>query len=309
MNSKELVQKAIEAPSSHNTQPWLFRLENEAIEIWADRTRALPVNDPFDRELTISCGAAFLNLRVAAAAHGVATSVRPGGEDPDHLATIRLGEGRVESSLAPLAPSIDDRFSTRESFENESLPDTLLADMDAAVELEGARLHEVDQEDRSFVGELVAEGDRVQFANPSWRRELASWMHSTRDGDGLAMSPWVAPISRLVVRNFDMGDKVGQTDEELAREAPALVAISTARDDEDSWLSAGQALQRALLIAAAQEVQAGYLNQPCQLVEIRGRLAKCLSPGRYPQVLLRLGVAEPPSLRAPRRPVEEVLLP
>ena len=64
---RRLLEAAVQAPSSHNTQPWLFRVEDGAVHLLADRTRALPVNDPDDRELTISCGCALLNLRVAAA--------------------------------------------------------------------------------------------------------------------------------------------------------------------------------------------------------------------------------------------------
>ena len=80
-----LVQAATLAPSSHNTQPWLFRLEGQVIELLADRTRALPVNDPDDRELTISCGCALFNLRDdtastagRSAGHGVMKSRRAG---------------------------------------------------------------------------------------------------------------------------------------------------------------------------------------------------------------------------------------
>src|SRR3712207_1323163 len=51
------VGYAIRAPSSHNTQPWRFRITDGAVELFADRTRALAVVDPHDRELTISCGA------------------------------------------------------------------------------------------------------------------------------------------------------------------------------------------------------------------------------------------------------------
>ena len=51
------VEAAVLAPSSHNTQPWRFRLRGGGIDPRADRTRALPVNDPGDRELTIIwCG-------------------------------------------------------------------------------------------------------------------------------------------------------------------------------------------------------------------------------------------------------------
>jgi hypothetical protein len=60
-----LVGYAILAPSGHNAQPWLFSIADDTIELYADRARALPVFDPEDRELTISCGAALLNLRLA----------------------------------------------------------------------------------------------------------------------------------------------------------------------------------------------------------------------------------------------------
>ena len=35
-----LLNYAILAPSSHNTQPWLFRVADDGIEIYADRRRA-----------------------------------------------------------------------------------------------------------------------------------------------------------------------------------------------------------------------------------------------------------------------------
>ena len=60
-----LLRDAVLAPSGHNTQPWLFRVDGDAVDLYADRTQALPVVDPEDRELTISCGAALFNLRVA----------------------------------------------------------------------------------------------------------------------------------------------------------------------------------------------------------------------------------------------------
>mgnify|MGYP000140312356 CR=1 FL=1 len=43
-----LVNFAILAPSGHNTQPWLFRIDDHGLTLIADRTRALPVVDPQD---------------------------------------------------------------------------------------------------------------------------------------------------------------------------------------------------------------------------------------------------------------------
>src|SRR6266496_1085366 len=70
-----LLQYAILAPSSHNAQPWQFRITAEGIEVLPDLSRHLPIVDPFDRELWMSIGAAITNLRVAAAHFGFDTTV------------------------------------------------------------------------------------------------------------------------------------------------------------------------------------------------------------------------------------------
>ena len=56
-----LLNYAVLAPSGHNTQPWLFKVSDDYVEIYADKTRALPVVDPGNRELIMSCGAALFN--------------------------------------------------------------------------------------------------------------------------------------------------------------------------------------------------------------------------------------------------------
>ena len=71
------LEYAVLAPSSHNSQPWHFVLQDDSVLVCADRTRALPVVDPFDRELVISCGAALFNLRVALNHFDCGCAVRP----------------------------------------------------------------------------------------------------------------------------------------------------------------------------------------------------------------------------------------
>jgi hypothetical protein len=79
------VRYAIFAPSSDNTQPWRFIINGDELLVCADRTRSLANIDPFDRELIISCVAAFLNLRVALAYFGLPVEITtcPQSSDPD----------------------------------------------------------------------------------------------------------------------------------------------------------------------------------------------------------------------------------
>ena len=47
---------ATRAPSVHNTQPWRFRVEQPAFELYSDPRRWIRL-DPKSREMLISCGA------------------------------------------------------------------------------------------------------------------------------------------------------------------------------------------------------------------------------------------------------------
>lgn len=87
------VAFGVQAPSGHNSQPWVFRVHDGVLDLHADRTRALPVVDPEDRELVISCGAALFNIRIALRRFGLAAEVTllPDAADPDLLARVRLG--------------------------------------------------------------------------------------------------------------------------------------------------------------------------------------------------------------------------
>lgn len=308
---RELLEAAVLAPSSHNTQPWVFRLSDSRISLLADRTRALPVNDPDDRELAISCGAALLNLRVAAARAGYASKVRllPDAAHHDLFAVVELNkESQVESQDAVLYPAVAKRRTYRRRFVPKPVPEPILTELAGAAELEGAWLKVLsDDRMRRQVSELVAEGDAVQWSNPSWRRELAAWMHPRRQGDGLTVPGLVAPLAKSVVRTFDMGNGVGAKDSQLADESPILAVLGTSGDGPRDWLSSGQALQRLLLVACLNGLQASYLNQPVQVPSLRPKLQHAVDAAGFPQILLRLGFPSRALHPAPRRALDDVI--
>jgi nitroreductase len=303
----DLVAAAVLAPSSHNTQPWAFRIAGGHLELRADRTRALPVNDPRDRELTMSCGAALLNARVAAARAGAGARVRllPDPGDPDLLAVLRPVAGRPDGALPPFA-AIAVRRTHRGPFTDRDVPGRLVEALVRAAALEGGRLTVLGNGGRARVVALVAEGDRLQFADPRWRRELAAWMHPRRKGDGLAVAELAAPATRFVVGHFDLGARTAAKDATLAEHSPVLAVLGTEGDEPADWLRAGQALQRVLLTAAGAGVQASFLNQPVQVDALRPRLAAAAGDV-HPQVVLRLGFPDGTGKAAPRRPLAAVL--
>ena len=108
---------AVLAPSVHNTQPWRFRVRGDAVELRADRTRALVDLDPCGRELVISCGAALFHLRLALRRFGLReeAAVFPDAGDPELIAVVRVtGEHAASAEELRLFASITRRrYRTR----------------------------------------------------------------------------------------------------------------------------------------------------------------------------------------------------
>lgn len=314
------LRYAVLAPSSHNTQPWRFLVDGDTVALCADRLRALPVADPYDRELVISCGAALMNLRIALAHLGLpyAITLFPSPDDPDVLAHLRVVQGgRHDRSLPPLFRAITQRVTTRAPFADEPVAPALQQHMIEAGAAEGADVACIDSPVlRTRVAELVAEADRAQFADARFRRELAGWIHPRRLDDGMpayaagvsALLDFATPIVALAIRTFDVGDGVAAAHAQLASGSPLIVAIGTQGDDAPSWLAAGQALERVLLVGADAGLTASYLNQPIEVDALRRTLRDALSLDATPQLLLRMGRG-PTVAHAPRRPIDAVVSP
>ena len=59
------------APSAHNTQPWVLRHTDDAVDVHWDPSRALPDSDPTRRDLFLSLGAFIETCLIVAASAGL----------------------------------------------------------------------------------------------------------------------------------------------------------------------------------------------------------------------------------------------
>lgn len=314
---RAMIAYAVLAPSSHNSQPWRFRIDGNMLELRADRTRALPVVDPHDRELIISCGAALANLRVTMAYFGYEGVVRllPDPTDSDLLACVSLGAATPATlRQTALFRAIPVRRTNRRPFRREALSSALCASLYETACDEGAQLRFVrNPTEKERVAELIAEGDRRQAADPAFRQELASWIHPNRShsrdgmpGYAFAIPTVLSLAAPWLMRTFNWGNGRAAAERELAIASPTMLVIGSRRDTPLEWLRTGQALGMVLLHATAHGVSASFLNQPVEVPTLRAELARLLDLDGVPQLVLRLGFAE--DVRAtPRRDVDDVV--
>jgi Putative TM nitroreductase len=324
---KFLLKYAILAPSGHNTQPWLFKIvDDNMIELYADRTRALAVVDPDDRELTISCGAALSHLQIAIRHFGYAYDVRlfPNSSNNDLLAQIIIHERNKpikEENL--LFEAITKRRTNRLNFEDRELQQSLLSRLQSIVteqrEEEGritrVWLHIAKHDEKNSLADIVAEGDRIQMSDKRFRRELASWIHSNRShskdgmpGYAFGYSDVMSYMGPFVIRTFDIGKGQAAKDRQLAVGSPVLAILGTESDKAMDWLEAGMALSRMLLLAISENVWCSFLDQPLEVPELRRNVQEVLKEKKgFPQLLIRMGYGQ--NIKpTPRREVDEVIL-
>jgi nitroreductase len=310
---RECLVAATAAPSIHNTQPWLFRLRGDTVDVLADRRRQLATLDPDGREMFVSLGAAVFNLRLSVRAHGRESRVRlmPDPAEPDLVASVTLADwAPPPDAVAVLAAAVPRRHTNRRPFADRPVPYGIIEELTGAAGVEGAALLAADPALRDGVLSLTRTAENRMRADAHYQAELADWTTAGGVGrhDGVprqAFGPRDVDVA-LPLRDFALGH--GAPTAVVAFEPePTLILLFTDRDTEVDWLRAGAALQRVLLTATVRGLAATPLSQLVEVPRLRALLADSTT-GQVVQTVLRIGYPTTPARATPRRPLEHVLL-
>lgn len=316
---KFFARYAILAPSGHNTQPWIFEIKDETLNLYADRTRALPVIDPDDRELIISCGAALSNLLIAMRYFGYEPEYElyPSETDNDLLASVRVKTRDYEPSDIDkiFFKAIKLRRTNRMPFAEEKIDGLTLQKLKSTVSEEKDVKFTVieDEELREQIIKLIEVGDRTQAQNKSFCRELAQWVHPNRSNskDGIpgyafGMGDLISYGSPFFIGNLNWGDIQAGRDRNLVKGSPVLAVLESNNNNPIDWLNTGLALSKLLLRAGFEGIAASYLNQPVEVPELYEKVKELMKTKGYPQLIMRMGYGKEVK-PTPRRDVDEVV--
>jgi hypothetical protein len=310
-----LISMAARAPSVHNTQPWRFKVSEQAVEVYADTSRKLHA-DPLGREMLISCGAAVFGLRLGLRSLGYlpVADLLPDPARLRLLARVRLaGAAPMTAAERTMLEAVPHRHTHRGPFEPTPLPAGLLAGLQHDAMAEGATLALTDQHTLAKLVEITGPAGRTLDQARGSRADVLRWTREAGDParDGIPAHAFAdrraAGAGRLRQRDFDLGRGIGL----LAgggSSPPATAVLLTPGDNRADWLRAGQALYRLLLHAASRWVFAALYTQPLEAAATRKLIKTSLALPGSPQLLLELGVTRTSQATA-RRPARELLEP
>jgi hypothetical protein len=278
-----LVAAAILAANPHNSQPWVFQVSPERIDVFADRARDIGTVDPLHREMYVGLGAALENLILAAPANGYRADLQllPTPGQPIHAATVRLASG--PTSRSELYAQIPYRHTDRSAYTARAVPTATLAQMTAlGAGLSDTRLYwYTSKADRGRIGALMVEAaqaltrDRQQSIDDNrWFRH--DWDAIQRYKDGLTLDAQGLPelttaIAKMLPatsRQYNDTFWVNHTRDPQVKTAAAY-GILAVRDPQNNAqrLTGGRLLERVHLWTAAHGLSLGHMNQITERID------------------------------------------
>ncbi len=315
------LQLAVRAPSIHNTQPWRWVFTGDTLDLYADRSRALPATDPDGRALVLSCGGALYLACLGLAAAGWATTVdRAPGDDADLLARIRFADRQpAGQDVHELAAAAERRHSERRPFRTEPVPADTLDELRRAAGVGGVYAHVVVRPDeRLDLAVVVSWANRLEAEDEAYRTELSRWVRAEAAEAGEGIPPSAIPHvpageprhTDVPVRDFEVGTAGGAEIPAGVDEQPAYLVVFTTDDDTVARLRAGEAYVLLSIEAERRGLASSAVTQAIDLPGVRDRLRALMDWPDHPQMILRVGWPPPDAAGAPatpRRAVADVL--
>jgi len=314
---KRALSYALLAPNPHNRQPWLVRLDgSDALTFYVDLDRRLPATDPFDRQITIGCGAFLELLSIAAAEedYRVDLALFPDGEnlktlDERPVAHIQFVAGAGKRD--PLFRQILARRSNKEIYEPREVPSSALAALAEAARSHGMTSTSVGNTVLAAkLRDLTWRAHVKEVTTPAANQESVDLMRIgakevAANPDGIELEGGMIEIAaRLgIVTREALADlsstafKQGlELYEKMAKSARAFGWIINSNKNRADQINAGRAYARMNLKATELGLGVHPWSQSLQeypeMRELYREIHELIGQGETVQMLYRIGYAE-----------------
>lgn len=327
------VGAAILAANPHNSQPWIFHVTDNAIEVFTDPTRGTGTLDPLGREHHVGMGCAVENLVLAAGARGYRATVAllPERGNPAHVATVGLTSATATSS--PLYDAIGSRHSNRGPYKSAAVPAPVIAALAAQTGgLDGVQVRWfTTAKHKIALGGLLVDAARAITLDTRQSTDAFVWFRDTRDDidrhrdgltlDGQGLDQLTLTVAKLLpAESRTAGDAfwLAQTRTVHTKTAAAYGVITVADpDNSETRLTGGRLLQRIHLAATAAGLGLQHMNQITERIDrerttgMPATFAPAFDallghPGRRPLATFRIGYPVRAARLSPRRALTAV---
>jgi len=332
--AERIVAAGILASNPHNSQPWLFRISDSTIDLFAVPDRQIGVIDPLRREMYIGLGCAVENMRLAAEAEGFKTDIRlmPDPTTESHAASISLTESSPATSL--LYEAIPNRHTNRAAYDTtRSVDEVTLSEINALVTestvgliwMRSSSSHKKFGETAIAAAEALIADDQQSMDSHQWWRQDWDDVQNHADGitlDAQGLGAFISGAAKFLPdmsrQSNDQSFVKNVRDVQIAT-APVF-GILAVHDGMDNLqrLQCGQAWQRIHLWATMQGLAMQPLNQMTERADRERQLsiepvfgkaiAALIGDENWTGIMpFRMGYPTEQALLSPRRGLDKVI--
>lgn len=315
---ERILESAVRAPSTHNSQPWLFKITENKVEVFLDSKYFLPFADKETRDLHISIGCMLENFSIAATEDKVVSTISYGPfKDKTKLAEITLGEintmpGELSERLFSM---IHSRVNARGVFIKEEIPVDLLSKIDFLNNDKSIAINFLNKkEDIRKIAELTASAIVDAYSEIGFRKEMSHWMNSNLSskkeglpGYSLKMPLLVSLIIPLLIRSFNIGKFLAKLNIKSISSAPLLIIIS-GKDGAVSWMEIGRLAERIMLYLQSFGYQTSIFVGSIEVGNGYKEVKKLINSANRPQFVFAVGHIPGKHKVTPRHKVEDKLI-
>ncbi len=277
--ARTIIEAALQAPSGENSQPWLFKVDDNKIELYHDLHSDTSLYNFENRGSLLAHGAAIENMCIAAAALGYMSkvSVFPTPAHSEHVATIIFTVSKKNLDAESLNQVISQRTSNRKPYKVDPLmPEHVDALLSAAQSFvaEGLQYQRITQKGQiQALAVVAATNEEVMLQNRELHQFFFSHLSWTKAEDAqkkvgfyiktLELPPPARALFKLMRhwRVMSLFIKIGfpavvrATNAKTDAAAGEYGIITTERDTPESLVQTGRMMQRIWLTATKSGLQ------------------------------------------------------
>jgi nitroreductase len=296
----EILKCGVLAPSTHNVQPWLFKINRNSCFIIPNLKLHLKEADPDKRYLYLSIGCCLENIIIAAANFGFSTKINFFDEKenaPIVEVVFEKDKEKKNDIQKELFAVIPIRKTRRGIFTGRSIDDTFIESFSKLNNIEGVTVCLVnDPEKREKIAKLTAKGVSKAYSKRPFRIEMANLINNCLSKRKIGMPtysiniPWfisffVSPVIKL----FNISGVLAMLNYKTLSSAPLHYIVSVKKHTIINWINAGRISERFQLAVQAKGLASSIAISSTVDEKINSRLRDLLNINDLPIFVFGVG--------------------
>ncbi|MDA1317156.1 MAG: hypothetical protein O3B87_03985 [bacterium] len=312
---EHLLQYAILAPSTHNSQPWLFKIKKDYCEIHLNPEKKLPQADNLGRDAHISIGCCLENLILASIIYGVYKKHDvPITNSIIARVYFDFNIKKKDSSLnKKLIETMTRRKNMRGPYIDQKVPPLVIKSiLQLSRKYPGVTMKVVTSHVHiERIAEITAIGMRMAYNNKAFRNEMSDWFiynRSSRNegipGFTILLPDIISYFFPLIVKYINISSLISFINKKSLRTAPLICSFSAKNNNKKTWVEVGRFAERVMLELQMKQISTSIYVAAIEMGSLSKQLTSILDTKEMPQFLFAAGYMNGLRKFTPRYTVE-----